>query len=197
MPQTFCHELMKPLSVQILAAVLFVSHAWSDPKPLFKSTQAFVAERLPEINLKDASFDEAIAELERVWTKQFPELEFPIAEIEYERVEGKRGDIESSITLSLRDLPYYEAFKYIAILSGRSIKNVNNLIVAEQGVWIEESHLSTRVVPVSKKALEFLEITREMKSKEIMTKLESVGIRFPHGIGRNSQGQAFYPQILS
>lgn len=156
---------MKIYPSLIFPAVILTATVRAEPDEAYSPTRVCFVESIPTFDLKDATFEEAVAALEEKWKNQFPKLACPIASIRREREEGPRGTSTAAITLSLRNVTYREAFGYIAAVSGRRVIDIRDRSVAEEIAWIEEDW-RTCAIKISKPVLEFFNLSKRFSRSD-------------------------------
>ena len=165
---------MKTIFLLIFAAAAAL--AAPPPKAEQRQLKALVEETIPNLTLKDASFEEAIAAIQSAWKKRHPDDPLPIAITDWTKKEKEY--IKSSperITLELHDVPYLTAFHYIASASQTAFSLRHGLPKFDKRGWGAEDWV-TKQYKVPPGALAALGLSAKSKPEEVRQALNKFDI---------------------
>jgi hypothetical protein len=165
---------MKP----ILSILLLVTaSAFAQPsEATVRRAQALATDTIPRLQLKEATFEDALASIRRVWEQRYPNDPFPVGLTDYRPPDGYRETNAARITLDLKGIPFVEALRYIGTFSGRSLISVSGLAQLERHSWIEEDWV-TRAHDVSPEALSALHLKPDATGAELRRAFQQFGIK--------------------
>jgi len=169
----FEHPPVKTVFLLIFAVA--VALAAPPPKAEQKRLKALIEETIPNLTLKDASFEEAIAEIQRAWKKSHPDDPLPIAITDWTKKEKEYIAYPQCITLELHDVPYLTAFHYIASASHTDFSLRHGLPTFDKRGWgAEDWGIKDYKVPPG--ALAALGLRAKSKPEEVRQALNKFGI---------------------
>jgi len=103
-----------------------------------KQAEAFASETIPVFELKNATFEDALATVRRAWEKRHPEKSFPVLATDYQPTDESRAKSSAHITMSLKNVPFIKVLQYIGSCSGRRLIPRGQFFQMESRSWIEE-----------------------------------------------------------
>lgn len=130
---------------------------------------------LPSIKLNDVNMIEAVEELQKVWQEQSPNKTLPKIIIL-----GHSTPYAAGITLEAEDISVLEFIRYLCMASGSwkySIVDGNIILRAPTSVIIEP--WESRLYQLSPLQMEFLNISKNTSSAELVKTLSKYEINFP------------------
>jgi hypothetical protein len=162
---------MKTLA-SLLLLIGFIPLCAGESVPSPTVSQALRAGTIAEMDLKKATFEQALAIVRTEWERQYPTLDFPVSIADYERNQGG----PPLITMSLRDVPFIKALQYVGEASRRRlIERPEHLTLEEMGLivedWVTKSH------PVSEELLGRLGLGNEPTPEDLASAYSKYGVK--------------------
>lgn len=193
--------IVRPPQVSSVKALLFiflfcVAGAKAQGMPSGESVrraEVIATETIPRLELKEATFEEALKMIQRAWDERHPTEPLPIGLSDYQPPEGYRETQPARITLDLKNVPFLEALHYIGRLSGRHLVSLGGVIQMERYRWIEEGW-TTRVHEVTPKALAALHLKPDSSGEELRRGFQQLGVRLDDwmNLGMTPSGQGIF-----
>lgn len=137
--------------------------------------QAMMADTIPHLQLKGATFEEALAEIRKEWDQRHRGLPLPVGIREYFTSSDDSGLYR--ITLEMEDVPFVMALRYVAALSHRRLHCFDGLVALEGFDFIGEGW-NSRDYWVSSKVFEGLHLKRDSRAEEVRGAFERLGVKF-------------------
>ena len=162
--------------MKILASLLlligFIPLCAVEPPPAPTVSQALRAGKIANLDLKKATFEQALAIVRTEWERQYPTLDFPVAIADYERDQGG----PPLITMSLREVPFIKALQYVGETSRRRLIERPELLTLEEvGLivedWITKSH------PASEELLSRLGLGKQPTPENLASAYSKYGVK--------------------
>ncbi|MBM3861741.1 MAG: hypothetical protein FJ395_19120 [Verrucomicrobia bacterium] len=110
----------------------------SMPADEVKQAEAFASETIPVFELKNATFEDALATVRRAWEQRHPEKSFPVLVTDYQPPDENRAANPARMTMSLKNVPFIKVLQYIGSCSGRRLIPRGQFFQMESHPWIEE-----------------------------------------------------------
>lgn len=170
-------RLSHTMKTKILTLFVLASFALAQsPSPVaVQRADALVTETIPHFSLKNATFQEALDSVRLAWNERHPDEPFPIGLTAFLTPQGYRAEYPAHITLDLKDVPYIEALRYIADLSGRGFRVRQGLPQFEHVTWIEEGWV-TRIHEITPVVLTGLKLRSDSSVDDIRQALAGLGV---------------------
>jgi len=146
------------------------------PSPeLLKRADLLTRDRIPQFALTNASVQEAVATVQNAWDKQHPDNPLPVAIVNF----GEPGDPASQpqITLTLHNVPFYQALVYIGQVSHWNFSVKRALPTFERLAGFNEPWV-TRVYEISAMQLAGLGLTEKSSGDDARKALGDRGLEF-------------------
>jgi hypothetical protein len=167
-------RIMKPTTLLLLALASF-THAQSPSLTSIERANALVTETIPHLSLNKATFEQALETVRRIWSEQRAGDQLPIGTTAFLSPQGYRDENPAQITLDLKNVPFIEALKYIADLSGRAFRVRQGLPQFERITWIEEGWV-TRVHEITPEVLTHLKLMPDSSATDVRRALVTLGV---------------------
>lgn len=124
------------------------------------------SESIPHLKLSGSSFEEALSTIRKCWEESHPGESFPVAVTDFGTPDGYEAERPARISLDLKEVPYLEALRHIAVLSGRNLEDGDGLFRIVGRSWIDEGW-NTRTHPVSAEALAALGLAPDASAGDV------------------------------
>jgi hypothetical protein len=163
----------------IITAFLVFFWALAGNAQLYTSKEAIIAalkdSKIEMLVIENATFEEALDQIQKHWHKQHPEWSFPVATTDYKPADGMRAERPPLISLKLKNVPFLTALRYLGDSSKRRLGVSPGLLRMEEVAWIEEDFYS-KAYPVTSKILEALHLTATSSPNEVAEAYRAYGV---------------------
>jgi len=147
------------------------------PSPdAMRRAESLFIEVIPHLELKEATFEEAFGVIRRLWEEKHPGEMLPVGVTDFVANDNEDAkDYTAKITLDLKKIPFFEAFRYLAVLSNKEFLYHNGLLELRNVTQADEDW-APRVYEVTPAVLAALRLKPDSAEAEIRRALAKLGV---------------------
>lgn len=129
---------MSAITILALFATAFAV-AQTNVPPVVLRSEALYQEKIVDLVLTNASLEESVSMIRKIWEHHYPNDTFPVGLTNYSVLTDETGRTPRPlIAIHLKNIPYIEALHYIAVLANRRLIETRGMVQLEEPAWIKE-----------------------------------------------------------
>jgi hypothetical protein len=165
----------------ILFITFFQMHVLAAPPVSTASGLAALrTSMIPKLELDHRTFDEAFLLISQTWKQQHPELEMPVAIVEFRNplIEEEGASHPRIVTMRLTNVTFIDALRFLCDSSYRRlVENPTIVRIEERGPGIIEEW-DTQIHKTPESVLQGLGLGRNPSAKELVATYSRYGLKF-------------------